>query len=215
MPHWSAKTGSRKSLRKVFGVILRHDWRGGASDLGSPQETHMNEHPPGTAVGYHEDFYAWTREQAKRLRALGRLGRDLPIEIDLAHVAEEIEDLGKAELRGVTRLIRLIFVHLLEAASAPDSDAVAHWRAEATAFHIDMLDYWTPSMRQRIDVQDLWVRARALADARLREHGSSLAADLPVECPFGTKDVTTKDFRFDDALARLRSVRSPGATSSN
>jgi hypothetical protein len=199
----------------ALGVILRHDWRGRASDLGSPEETHMNEHPPGTAVGYHEDFHAWSQEQAKRLRALERLGRGLPVEIDLAHVAEEIEDWGKAELRGVTSLIRPIFVHLLEAASAPDSDAVAHRRAEVTAFLDDVRDYWTPSMRQRIGVQDLWVRARALADARLREHGSSLAADLPVECPLGTKDVITKDFRIDDALARLRSVRSPGATSSN
>jgi hypothetical protein len=208
------KNRARKGLWKALGIVLLHDWRGAASELGFPQERHMNEHPPGTALGYEEDFYAWTQEQAKRLRSLERLGRDLPVDVDLAHVAEEIEALGKAELRGVTSLIRLIFVPLLEAASVPDSDAVAHWRAEVTAFHIDMLDYWTPSMRQRIDVRDLWGRAREITDARLREHGSSLAADLPAECPFALKDIIAKDFRFDDALARLRR-ESAGAKSSH
>ena len=39
---------------------------------------------------YDEDFAAWTSETARQLRA-GRLS-----EVDVEHVAEEIEDMGKS-----------------------------------------------------------------------------------------------------------------------
>lgn len=42
---------------------------------------------------YDEDFYAWANEQAALLRA-GRLA-----EADIAHIAEEIESMGKTEKR--------------------------------------------------------------------------------------------------------------------
>lgn len=43
---------------------------------------------------YERDFYAWTQDQAARLRAMG--GHTA---IDVAHLAEEIADLGKRERR--------------------------------------------------------------------------------------------------------------------
>lgn len=48
---------------------------------------------PATAADLYEtDFYAWTRRQARELRRLKQLR--LNVELDLDHVAEEIEDLG-------------------------------------------------------------------------------------------------------------------------
>ena len=44
---------------------------------------------------YETDFYAWTRRQAQELRRLKALR--LNVEVDLDHVAEEIEDLGTSE----------------------------------------------------------------------------------------------------------------------
>ena len=44
---------------------------------------------------YESDFYAWTQVQAKELRRLARVRPNLPL--DLAHIAEEIRDLGKSE----------------------------------------------------------------------------------------------------------------------
>ena len=41
------------------------------------------------------DFYAWTQAQAKELRRFARTRPNLPL--DLAHLAEEIEDLGMSE----------------------------------------------------------------------------------------------------------------------
>jgi len=46
---------------------------------------------------YEADFYAWTQEQARELRRLARTRPDVPL--DLAHIAEEIQDLGKSEYK--------------------------------------------------------------------------------------------------------------------
>ncbi len=44
-----------------------------------------------SAIGYEDDVVAWATEQASLLRA-GRLDQ-----LDRAHLAEEIEDVGKSE----------------------------------------------------------------------------------------------------------------------
>ena len=49
---------------------------------------------------YEEDFYAWTQQQADLLRRLPPLGNEL----DLEHIAEEIEDLGRSDLRAAQSL---------------------------------------------------------------------------------------------------------------
>ena len=44
---------------------------------------------------YESDFYAWTQAQARELRRFARTRPNVPL--DLAHLAEEIRDLGKSE----------------------------------------------------------------------------------------------------------------------
>jgi uncharacterized protein DUF29 len=41
---------------------------------------------------YQEDFYAWTRDQAKALRRLAETRPNL--ELDFPHLIEEVADLG-------------------------------------------------------------------------------------------------------------------------
>ena len=43
---------------------------------------------------YHEDFYGWTQEQARLLRE-HRIN-----ELDLENLLEEVESMGKSEIRG-------------------------------------------------------------------------------------------------------------------
>jgi hypothetical protein len=57
---------------------------------------------------YEKDFYAWTIEQASLLRA-GKLH-----EIDLEHVAEEIESLGRSEKRELINRLAVLLAHLLK-----------------------------------------------------------------------------------------------------
>jgi Domain of unknown function DUF29 len=60
-----------------------------------------------TSQLYDRDFYLWTRETAEALRA--RRFADLDIE----HVAEEIEDRGKSNKRELECRITQILEHLL------------------------------------------------------------------------------------------------------
>src|SRR5829696_3407565 len=83
---------------------------------------------------YDEDVYAWAKQQADALRRLARTGRDLPNELDLENVAEEIEDVGKSELSKVESCIRLILIHLLKLASAPQARSERKWRNQILAF---------------------------------------------------------------------------------
>jgi hypothetical protein len=169
-------------------------------------EVPMGEHRTQRAPDYKEDFFAWSQHQAKLLRTFRRWGADFPSGLDLDQIAEEIESLGSAELNSVKSLIRQILMHLIKAASDPASEALAHWRAEAAAFHSDMLDHYAPSMRQLIDMQLLWQRAKPVADLRLREYGSRVGEGIPEQCPYALKEIVAESFDFDEAVARLQRI---------
>ncbi len=163
----------------------------------------MQQHQPRISPNYDEDFYAWTQHQARLLRAVGKSASALPSDIDIDHLAEEIEDLGKSELRAVTNLIRQIVVHLIKAASAPRSDASAHWRTETITFHSEIPGYYGPSMRRLIDLEAIWKRALKLAKAALEEDGDALSPAIPSSCPFTLDDFLTEDFVPGEALGKL------------
>jgi hypothetical protein len=59
-------------------------------------------------VLYEDDFYSWTQEQATLLRA-GRLD-----ELDLHHVAEEIESLGISQRHQLVSRLEILLTHLLK-----------------------------------------------------------------------------------------------------
>jgi hypothetical protein len=57
---------------------------------------------------YERDFYAWTLEQAAKLRA-GRLS-----ELDIEHLIEEMESMGATERREVIGRLTVLLAHLLK-----------------------------------------------------------------------------------------------------
>lgn len=59
-------------------------------------------------TSYQHDFYAWAKEQSALIRA-GKLS-----EIDWAHIAEEIEDMGKSEKRAMESRLEVLLMHLLK-----------------------------------------------------------------------------------------------------
>lgn len=104
-------------------------------------------------ASYDVDILAWSERQAAVLRDLARVRRDLPNELDLENVAEEIESVGRSELAAVRGNIRQILVHLMKAVSVQDASLIKHWRGEAATFHASIFDHLTPSMPNRIAIQ--------------------------------------------------------------
>jgi len=57
---------------------------------------------------YEADFYAWANQQAALLRS-GKLSA-----ADIAHIAEEIESIGKSEKRELVSRLTVLLLHLLK-----------------------------------------------------------------------------------------------------
>ena len=103
---------------------------------------------------YERDVLAWSQHQADLLRRVGRGER--VNDVDWVQIAEEIEDVGLSELHSVESFLNLMMVHLLKIQAWPDSGATDHWGAEIVAFQRNARRRFTPSMRQRIDLQALY-----------------------------------------------------------
>jgi len=88
--------------------------------------------------------------------------------VDWVHVIEEVQDVGLSELRAWQSLLEQALTRLLKLYAVPDSEAAKQWRDEVRAFMHDAERRFTPSMRKRINLSDLYVkaldRARILVD---------------------------------------------------
>lgn len=165
----------------------------------------MSSHVEERVSDYDKDFFQWSESQARLLKSMRSMLDSLPEGLDLDIIAEEIEDLGKAELHSVESQVQNIFVHLLKAASDPKAPALGHWRTESSTFYAELVRKYSPSMRQRLDLDKAWRLAIRVARDALREHGRELAAGVPATPPFSIDDLVSDDFDFDRSFERLAS----------
>jgi Domain of unknown function DUF29 len=157
------------------------------------------------AFQYHSDIYAWSRSQAAALRKLASR-RDLPNELDLEHIVEEIEDVGGSQRAAVESFVRLIFVHLMKAACARSEEPKLHWRSEIIAFHNELMSRFTDAMAQDIDLQRIWDRAFKQAQAALADHGEEISPLLRGGCPFELGELVAEDLALDALFTRIQSL---------
>lgn len=155
---------------------------------------------------YDADILLWSERQAALLRELKARARDLPNQLDLENVAEEIESVGRSELAAVKSHLRNILRRLAKAASKPDTDLALHWMSEIRTFRADLADRITPSMRQNIDLQKLWAQAKKDAAADLGSYGEA-PPPLPDACPLELGELASEEFEPQTALALF--VRAP------
>ena len=174
----------------------------------------MNETATKTPVrpaSYDDDILGWAEQQAALLRSLAGSSLNLPKGLDLAHIAEEIEDVGKSEFYAVQSLIGQILIHLIKSASAISATPLRHWRSELLAFSSGLRKRYAPSMRARIDMDRLWQEALDQAAAELSIRHETLLPDLPDACPVEVEDLVAGD--IDAAIARVQHAARAGATS--
>ncbi len=93
----------------------------------------------------------WTEQQAKALRDLGQSNV-----LDIVHLADEIEDLGRRDLHDVESLIAQIYCHVMKFSAEPEAAAVRHWKAEVVKFQAQVRRRFAPSMRQKLDLDGVW-----------------------------------------------------------
>lgn len=162
------------------------------------------------AARYEEDVFAWSQHQARVLRGLTERAAGLPNDLDLEHIAEEIEDLGISELNSVISHLEGMLIHLAKAASSPGALTVRHWLNEVDEHRRQARRRYTNAMRQRIDLESLWRSAGREAGAALRRYGEVLAP-LPPVCPFELSDLLSEVPNAEALVARLASPPAAGA----
>ena len=131
--------------------------------------------PDDTARLYDRDWYAWTQDQAARLRAWPEHLR--PNGLDVEHLAEEVEDMGKSDRRAVESFLHQIALHLLKLEMHPArTEHAAHWMGEIDNFRIELERRLEDSPSLRAQRADLYARAWTSAERAFRRQ---LERDAP------------------------------------
>jgi hypothetical protein len=133
---------------------------------------------------YDTDYYAWTQAQAATLRELAESRSNMPL--DLWHLAEEVEDLGRNELRTISSFYQQIVTHLLKIQFAAIRAPVRHWQREIMNFRLQLAEDLTPSLERKL-LETLPTRyglARNRAIDGLECDQPDIADILPPELPY-------------------------------
>jgi hypothetical protein len=139
---------------------------------------------------YDEDIVAWARQQAQLLRA-GRFA-----ELDIEHIAEEIEDVGKSEQRELADRMAVLLAHLLKWQYQPGRRG-SSWKAMIRIQRNSIARRLrrTPSLVNALNDAEWWADAwdDALA-AAIEETGLT---DLSTTCPWEAEQVLDPEWLPD------------------
>ena len=136
---------------------------------------------------YDQDFYFWITKNVELLRN-GYLA-----EIDIEHIAEELESMGKRDLRELRSRLQVLVMHLLKWKYQPDKQSKSWSRTiDQQRNEIENLLLDSPSLRgQLVNALDI-VYAKAKQNAH-QETG--LPENLfPNDCPFQLTEILDQNF---------------------
>ncbi len=138
---------------------------------------------------YDKDVILWSQEQARLLRA-----RQFA-ELDIEHLADEIEDVGKSEKRELASRVAVLLAHLLKWRGQPENRTKS-WRTtiKDQRKQIALAIKETPSlkalMRSRDWEEGVWLDARAQG----RKETGLAEEDLPEACPWPLDQAADPEF---------------------
>ena len=136
---------------------------------------------------YDEDFFEWTRRSAELLRA-GQLEQ-----ADIEHIAEEIEDMGKRDLRELNSRVQVLLIHLLKWQLQPEKRSRS-WNSTIVSQRIEIEGdlKQSPSLKDKLqtELSDNYAKAvrRAVAQTGLAR------SRFPTECPFTVEQILDPEF---------------------
>ncbi len=111
---------------------------------------------------YDADILSWSEQQSELLRRLAAGERVNDAELDWPNIIEEIESVGRSDLYAVESLLTNALAHYLKLISWPNTNAVRAWEKELRVFRRQARRRFAPSMRQKIDLAQLYADARDL-----------------------------------------------------
>jgi len=138
-------------------------------------------------VSYEDDYAAWALANARMIRS-GRIS-----ELDLEHLAEELESMGKKSQRELVSRLTILLMHLLK------------WKMQPNLRN----NSWKATIRhQRYEIQDLLEESPSLLSglehfldkayerARVEAATETGLADtaFPARCEWKPSDVLSQDF---------------------
>ena len=139
---------------------------------------------------YETDIVAWANEQAALLRA-GKFSQ-----LDIEHIADEVEDLGKSEQRELASRLAVLLSHLLKWQFQPERRSKSRQgtlreQRRAIALHLEDV----PSLKAKL--RDQRWRAMIWADAKARAYQETDLGDFPDECPWAVQAILDQAFLPD------------------
>jgi Domain of unknown function DUF29 len=141
------------------------------------------------ATKYDEDVVTWANEQAAFLRA-GNFAA-----LDIEHIADEVEDVGKSEQRELESRMALLLAHLLKWTFQPDRrgsswETTIKVQRRGVALRIKR----TPSLKRDLQDPEWWedVWGDALL-AAAKETGMELVS-FPQTCPWSADQIMDAEF---------------------
>ena len=142
---------------------------------------------PRNAVAYDDDFFAWTQEQARLLRA-GDLA-----DVDAENLAEEIESVGRSDRREIRNRLTVLLAHLLKWQFQPKrrgsswSSTIWEQRLQVNSILEDSPSL-QPFFAEALDTSYKHARDKAAQETRLQ------LRNLPVECPYTLDQILSEKF---------------------
>ena len=143
-------------------------------------------------TSYESDVVAWAKEQAALIRT-GQFDQ-----LDLTHIAEEIEDVGKREQRELASRVAVLLAHILKWKFQPQKRSVS-WtltikeQRRLLVRRVQKTPSLSPILSDPEWVDEIWVDAKALAE---KETGLDMST-YPEICPWSMADVLTPDWLPD------------------
>ena len=136
---------------------------------------------------YDSDFYAWANEQAALLRE-GRVG-----EADLAHIAEEIESMGKTEKRELVSRLTVLLLHLLKWGHQPHLRGNS-WRLSIANARDEITDVLADNPSLKPHLGEAMASAYRYARRKAAIETDAAEKAFPAACPWSFEQAMDEGF---------------------
>ena len=136
---------------------------------------------------YEQDFYAWITHNVKLLRE-GNLS-----EIDVEHIAEEIESMGKSEKRELINRLAVLIAHLLKWQYQQERRSNS-WKYTIEEQRDEVLELFEESPSLKYEIQEKLDRAYRKATLWAATEMGVNKSIFKNKCPFSLENVLNKDY---------------------